>query len=524
MVQGTGSHVGKTTLVGALCRLYSDRGYRVAPFKVQNMSLNSYVVAGGGEISRAQAWQAQAARAEPVVEMNPILLKPTGAGRVQVIVRGKAVDTMTTAEYHAFLPRAWEAAREAYRTLAAAHDLIVIEGAGSPAEVNLRDRDIANMRAAELADAPVLLVGDIERGGVFAALVGTLDLLPPRERARITGLVINKFRGDRALLAPGLDFLERRTGLPVLGVLPYYDAALPDQEDSLGIPSPPPSPRGGEGAIRIVVVRLPHLSNFSDFDPLRSEPGVAVRFEERPEALEEADVAILPGTKQTVGDLEFLRASGWVAALERHRERGGFVVGICGGYQMLGARIYDPDGIESERAEAEGLGWLPVVARFGREKVTSRVCVRAIVEPKASNIVEPKASSIGEDVPAVFSAYQIHHGRVERLDGRPGLFALLDPNGDPLGVEDGASDATGRVWGTSLHGLFENNRFRKEWLDDVRSARRRRPGSEDLPASASAGRGLSFAGLREQAIDGVARLVAEHLDLKKIDERILLSH
>ncbi|MFQ5353846.1 MAG: cobyric acid synthase, partial [Thermodesulfobacteriota bacterium] len=352
MVQGTASHAGKTIITTALCRIFRDMGLRAAPFKAQNMALNSFVTACGGEIGVAQALQARAAGTAPTVDMNPLLLKPTGDAVSQVIIHGRVHASMSAVEYHGFKGEARAFVMESFSRLAVDHDVVVIEGAGSPAEINLRENDIANMGVASLTDSPVLLVGDIDRGGVFASIVGTMELLPPDEGARIKAFIINKFRGDITLLQQGLDFLTARTGIETLGVIPYMEAMnLPD-EDGVGLGRAVSAAGDGTGdpgaglKVRVVVIRLPRISNFTDFDPLRDEPRVSLEFAVGPGSLKKADLVIVPGSKNTQSDLRWLVDKGFAAALKEYRSSGGLILGVCGGFQMLGRSIRDPHGVE----------------------------------------------------------------------------------------------------------------------------------------------------------------------------------
>jgi adenosylcobyric acid synthase len=422
MVQGTASSVGKTVLVAGLCRYFANLGVRVAPFKSQNMALNSFATLDGLEMGRAQAVQAQACRIEPRVEMNPILLKPEGDHRSQVVVMGQVAGRFEAAAYYREKRRLLGVVETALAALRAEYELVIVEGAGSPAEVNLAEHDIVNMRVAELADAPVLLAGDIDRGGVFAALLGTLELLPVHHRERVKALLINKFRGDRSLLAPGLEFIARRTGKPVLGVVPYVPELRLPEEDAVAL-------QDTRGSGPIAVIKLPHISNFDDFDPL------PVRYVSRPEELEGAAAVILPGTKATVNDLGWLRDQGLASAISCLEVP---VVGICGGFQMLGQRIRDPLGVESSEPDVAGLGLLPVETTFAATKMT----------------VQVKGATLAGGHP--LEAYQIHMGRTELLDGAAPFASLSD------GSLDGA--VKGPVWGTYLHGLFHNSVFRIAWL------------------------------------------------------------
>jgi len=374
MVQGTGSSAGKSLLVAGLCRLFRREGYRVAPFKAQNMALNSAATLDGREIGRAQAVQAEAAGIDPTVEMNPILLKPEEDSRCQVVVLGTPRETLRARDYYRRKGELWEAVTSSLASLRERYDLVLIEGAGSPAEVNLRDNDIVNMRVALHAEAPVLLVGDIDRGGVFASLVGTLDLLQPRERALVKGLVINKFRGDVSLLEPGLRFVEERSGVHVLGVVPYLRDLLISDEDSVVLEGVRP----GSGLLDVAVLRLPRIANFDDFDLLEAEPAVGLRYVADPLKLGRPDLLIIPGSKSTVADLDFLRESGLARAVLALVGSGTPVLGICGGYQMLGNRILDPEGVESGQVETAGLGLLPATTTFAAGKRTTRVAARVL--------------------------------------------------------------------------------------------------------------------------------------------------
>ncbi len=458
MVQGTASSVGKSLLVTALCRYYVQEGLRVAPFKSQNMALNSFVTPEGGEIGRAQAVQAEAARVTPHVDMNPILLKPEGDARSQVVVLGKPIGSMSARDYHAHKPELKRVIAESLHRLREAYDVVLIEGAGSPAEINLKDRDIVNMHVARIAGAPVLLVGDIDRGGVFAAFVGTLELLEPDERALVTAFVINKFRGDVALLRPGLDFLTGRTGVPVAGVLPYVPRLRLAEEDSVSLDHRSRRARPASTEVDIAVVRFPRISNYDDFEPLEHEPGVVVRFVDRAEDARGADLVVLPGTKSTLADLAWLRASGIDRVVVERAARGEPVLGVCGGCQMLGGVIEDPFEVESSAREAPGLGLLPIRTRFAREKTTAQVRARAAT-----------ASFLGADAAEV-QGYEIHMGQVTRERG-PAAFEIHARNGERAVEPDGAVGASGAIVGTMIHGLFECDALRSATLEGLRARR-----------------------------------------------------
>jgi adenosylcobyric acid synthase len=492
MVQGTASSVGKSLVVAGLCRLFRRAGLRVAPFKAQNMALNAAVASDGGEIGRAQAVQAEAAGIDATVEMNPILLKPEGDSRSQVVLRGRPWRRMSAAEYHAVKPELRGVVRECLTSLRARVDLVVIEGAGSPAEVNLKDRDIVNMDVAKAADAPVLLVGDIDRGGVFAAFVGTMALLEPDERARVAGFVFNKFRGDRALLEPGFELLRERTGVPTLGVLPWLRDLRIADEDSVALDDRRGAPLPAAGELDVAVVRLPRISNFDDFAPIEQEPGVRLRFVERPADARGADLLVLPGTKSTLPDLAWLRASGFAAEVIARAARGEPVLGVCGGCQMLGARLEDPHGVESGIPAADGLALLPLVTRFEPEKLTARCRARAA----GAGFLAP---ADGGDV----EGYEIHMGTVARTDGGPPAFAIHARNGAPCGAADGA--ARGAVVGTLIHGILENDSVRAALLDHLRARRALAP----VPV-------VPRAAVREAAYDRLALAIRDGLDWERL--------
>ncbi|HLK87108.1 MAG TPA: cobyric acid synthase [Candidatus Binataceae bacterium] len=493
MIQGTASSVGKSLIVAALCRIFHRAGLNAAPFKAQNMALNSFVTPQGGEIGRAQAVQAEAAGIAPHVDMNPILIKPEGGMRSQVVVLGKPAGSMTWSAYQDRRAEFAGVVAESLARLRARHDLVVIEGAGSPAEVNLAAHDIVNMHVAAIADAPVLLVGDIDRGGVFAHLTGTMELLAPPDRARVAGFLINKFRGDPALLAPGLDFLRARFDLPVLGVIPYVPHLRIADEDSVGLEDRARRRAPAADQVDIAVIRLPHISNYDDFLALEHEDGVSVRFVEEPDEIAGADLAIIPGSKSTVADLRWLRERGAARAIAARAREGGLIVGICGGCQMLGERIADPHRVESEETATSGLGLLPIATRFARTKLTTQVRAR---------IDAPSIFSGGEREPYELSGYEIHMGRSERGAGVAAPFRIIARNGVALEALDGAINREGNVAGTMLHGIFENHALRAAF---IRALRRRK----GLEASGSA-RPIAS---REQEYDRFAAAVAETLDL-----------
>ncbi|MFN3076147.1 MAG: cobyric acid synthase [Alphaproteobacteria bacterium] len=482
MLQGTGSDVGKSLLVAGLCRLFARQGLAVRPFKPQNMSNNAAVTADGGEIGRAQALQARACGVAPSSHMNPVLLKPQTEVGAQVVVQGRVLGNATAGDYRSLRSTLMPAVLDSFRRLRAEADVVVVEGAGSPAEVNLRAGDIANMGFAEAADLPVILVADIDRGGVIASLVGTHALLSPSERERVRGYVINKFRGDPSLFDSATTVINRHTGWPSLGLVPWFEAArrLP-AEDGVVLERGRVGERGGiDGKIRIVVPRLARIANFDDFDPLAAEPGVSFSFIPPGRPLPgDADVVILPGSKATLADLAFLRQQGWDIDLAAHLRRGGKVVGICAGYQMLGREVRDPDGIEGVPGGAPGLGLLEVSTVMTGAKVLRQVRGRELQE--------------GREV----SGYEMHMGRTEGPDRmRP----WLRLNGEEGEVEDGAVSADGRVMGCYVHGLFASDEFRRYFLDGLR------PGRE-------AGSCLAYEAMVDSVLDQLADHLAGHMNI-----------
>jgi adenosylcobyric acid synthase len=484
MVCGTGSDAGKSTVVVGLCRLLAREGVSVAPFKGQNMSLNSMVTADGAEIGRAQWLQALAAGAVPEAAMNPVLLKPTGERTSQVVVMGRPQAVHEAGAYQGFKAELVHIVDAALADLRSRFDVVLCEGAGSPAEINLLEDDLVNLGLAHRAGLPAVLVGDIERGGVFAHLYGTVAILPDHLRPHVRAFIVNRFRGDRTLLGDATAQLERRCGVPTLGVLPHLGELVLDAEDSLQL---------GVGrrwssdvdrdVLDVAVVRFPRVSNFTDLDPLAIEPGVAVRYVDHPSLLGQPDLIVLPGSKATVADLEWLRASGMAGALEGRRTsaQSPVLLGVCGGFQMLGAEISDPSGVESAVAASPGLGWLPLRTTFDPDKVTR---LRGATDPTGAPV----------------EGYEIHHGRAAALEGRqPWLAPTREDEGDVLS----AIDRSGLVCGTALHGLFEADDFRRGFLLQVAAAAGKswQPGEE------------SFAAAREAQIDRVADACAEFLDL-----------
>lgn len=495
MIQGTSSSAGKSVLAAGLCRIFLEDGLDVAPFKAQNMSNNSAVTPDGREIGRAQATQAQACRLTPDARMNPVLLKPTGDTGSQVLVLGRPVGSMDVRQYHAYKPQAWQAVTSAYDSLAAEHQLMVLEGAGSPAEINLKAHDIVNMAMARHAGARVLLVGDIDRGGVFAALSGTFDILDEAERGLVVGHVLNKFRGDASLLGPALDFLYRRTGRPVFGVVPWLPALSLPEEDSVGLRNTVADQDSKRpDSLDIAVVVPQRIANFNDLDPLAAEPDVRLRLVTSVLDLGEPDAVLLPGSKNTIEDMRTLRGAGFAAAL-RALPPSTRIVGICAGLQMLGARVDDPLGLESAQKSADGFGLLPLSTELKRDKTLTRV---SLMDPRSGQAV---------------SGYEIHHGQTTLDDATPdsprATPLLRDARGRALayGLDDETLAATGfpRVWGSYLHGLFDEDGFRRAFLDSLRKAK----GLEPLTTP------QTRFGL-EPALERLAAALRQHLDMQRI--------
>ena len=455
MFCGTGSDVGKSVLAAGFCRILKRRGIEVVPFKSQNMALNSAVTPEGGEIGRAQAVQAEACGIPPHTDMNPVLLKPNSDTGSQVIVQGRVVGNMRVAEYNAYKPEAFVRVRESFDRLSARADFIVIEGAGSIAEINLKRHDIANLRVAEMAGSPVLLVADIDRGGVFAQIVGTVELLEPAERAMVKGVVINKFRGDAALLKPGIDFVEGRTGLPVLGVIPYFHGFRIPDEDSVALAKRGCGAGSGKRKLNVGVVKLSRISNYTDFDALEREPDVSLRYIDSPKQLAGIDLLIIPGSKSTIADLYFLMERGLYRAIRGFK---GAIVGICGGYQILGKRVLDPFNIESDIREAEGLGLLDVETTMLAEKETHQAQARLL----------PGGAAVVGDCDWELTGYEIHMGETTVGAGACPFAAITSRSGEAVDVRDGAVSPDGRVFGTYLHGIFDNDGFRSAFLNRIR--------------------------------------------------------
>jgi len=498
MVQGTASHAGKSILAAALCRIFKQDGYRVAPFKSQNMALNSFVTADGGEMGRAQVVQAEAAGIQPSVDMNPVLLKPMGNSSSQVVVLGRPLDNYTAWNYHQEqADKLWGVVTAALDRLRRSFDIVVIEGAGSPAEVNLQDTDIANMRVARQAEAPVLLAADIDRGGALAAVVGTLELLPPGDRERVKGVIINKFRGDVSLFQPAVSFLEQKTGVPVCGVVPYFDDLYIQDEDSVAMERKDHQAGNDLSKVEIAVLYLPRISNFTDFDPLESEPDVHLRYVEGNDKLGCPDLLIIPGSKNTIEDFLYLKQTGLADEIVRLARRGIPVIGICGGFQMLGKELNDPDKTESAVEHISGLGLLDMQTVFVREKVTCQVQASLAADSKFLGVY---------DEPLI--GYEIHMGRTELGPAARPAFLINTRSGRRVDVPDGAQSADGQVWGTYIHGIFDNDAFRRRLIDMMK--KKKGLNTEEQAAS------INSEQKKQAAYDQLAELVRNSLNMRLI--------
>lgn len=495
MIQGTSSDVGKSLICTAFCRVFSNKGLRVVPFKSQNMALNSYVTLDGGEIGRAQGVQAEAARITATTDMNPILLKPKQDMVSEVIVHGKHFLDMNAKSYRSqFVQEAMPIIRKSVEKLQDEYDIIVLEGAGSPAEINLKDRDIANMRMAKLTDAAVILVADIDRGGVFASIIGTLALLDQEERDSVKGIIINKFRGMRELLDDGIEWVEKETGIPVLGVLPYLDVNI-EAEDSLALSSLRfKKPKKAEFPIDVAVLRFPRISNFTDVDPFFDEPGVGVRLVSSVHELGNPDLLILPGTKNTMEDLEWLKRMGLDGAIDERRKQGTMIFGICGGFQMLGTKLFDPDAVEGDGENAEGLSLLPVETVFQAEKKT--VQMEGLL---SAGIMESQMN---------LSGFEIHLGRTT-LKSQVRPFLLLKD-----GREDGAISNDNQVMGTYLHGIFHNRLFTRLLVNQIL----RNKGLDEVKENVQ-----SDSERREEAYNLLASHLEENIDMDTIYQWLQLE-
>ncbi|MEL6407092.1 MAG: cobyric acid synthase [Chloroflexota bacterium] len=487
MIQGTMSSAGKSTLVTALCRIFARRGVRVAPFKAQNMSNNAAVCRDGGEIGRAQYTQALAAGIAPTVVMNPVLLKPEADMRSQVIVNGRVWETLPARSYYERKQALWQYVTTALDSLSSEYDLIIIEGAGSPVELNLKRGDIVNMAVARYAQSPVLLAGDIDRGGIFAQLLGTLDLLEADERALVKGLIVNKFRGDPTLFEDGITILEERGNVPVLGVVPYVKNHGIPEEDAVAIEAQNRTNESSE-QVDIAVVALPRIANFDDFDPLSSEIGVSVRYVDQTSELGKPNAIIIPGTKSTIADLTWLYETGLAEAITQLSQSGTAVVGICGGYQMLGESIADPQQIESAQTQIKGLGLLPTATEFLTEKSTYQI------EATLTGAVAWMNGIAGQKI----TGYEIHMGQTTST-----INWLKINRQAETSIPDGAIRPDGRVWGCYVHGLFANDNFRRAWLSSL--------GWQDTGHDAMP---------LERAFDNLADVVEANLDMTQLESII----
>lgn len=489
MVVGTTSHAGKSLLVTALCRILSRRGWRVAPFKGQNMAPDTYVTSNGAEIGYAQAVQAWAAGVSPQAEMNPVLLKPNSNRASQVIIKGRPVGQTTPAHYYeTYFETGWQAVQESLARLGQEFDLLLCEGDGNPAEINIKHRDLANMRIAKTLNAPTILVADIDRGGAFAHIVGTLELLDPDERALVKGIIINKFDGQKSLLQPGIEWIERHTGIPVLGVIPWIDSAFPT-EGSLSLMDRPVEKKSAE--LNIAVIRLPRISNFTDFDPLEAEPSVNVKYLSPKDDLGHPDAVILPGTKTAIADLLILQRTGMAEAIQNYASAGGTVLGICGGFQLMGQMLADPEGLEGQEGRFRGLSILPLRTVITQNKVARQ------------RSVSSKYPQEGLPV----NGYEIHHGRTQLVmtpeGGEPG--PKFQPIFDDRSL--GIVDETESLWGTYLHGIFDNGPWRRAWLNRLRQQR----GLGSLPTGIA-----NYREQRDAMLNELANTVEQYINLDPI--------
>ncbi len=488
MIQGTGSGVGKSVITAALCRHFYRQGWKVAPFKAQNMALNSFVTVDGGEIGRAQAFQAQASGIEPRVTMNPILLKPCGDNLSQIIVMGRAEDNRNAKHYYSGREKYKEQAVKAFHSLSRDFDLVILEGAGSPAEINLKQQDLVNMYMAETADAPVLIVGDIDRGGVFAWMKGTYDLLTPDEQNRVRGFIINKFRGDLDILKPGLTQFENMVGKPVLGVIPYCGDLVVDEEDSLSFWDRPMT-KIGAGSIDVAVIWFPRMANFTDLSPLEYDPSISMRYVSRAAQLGDPDLIVIPGSKNTPGDMLYLKAQGLDEAVRKCGLNGSIILGICGGYQMLGKKIHDPHHLENQETEVDAFNFFDYETTIEPDKVTRQV---------RRNTLSGPVFGTGLTV----EGYEIHMGRTRFKSKYAPLFA--EENGeDSLGV----SNEEGTVIGTYLHGVLDNDGLRNAFLRHVCERR-------GLPALENP---FDYRAFREEQLDRLEKLVTDSIDINKLN-------
>lgn len=495
MFQGTSSNVGKSILATAFCRIFYRRGLKTVPFKAQNMALNSYVTKWGDEIGRAQVAQAEAAGIDPIVQMNPVLLKPTGNQSSQVVLMGKPVGVYSAKEYHTnYSLKALDKVKESFAFLDTNYEMIVIEGAGSPAEVNLKANDIVNMRVAKMGQVPVMLIADIDRGGAIASIVGTLELLEPEERALVKGIIINKFRGDIKLLQPAVDFIEQKTGKKVVGVVPAIEKLDIDEEDSVALES---KHEAVNRDITIAVLQTPKISNFTDFDALAYEPDVSVRFVRPGDSIGTPDLVIIPGSKNTLADLDYLQKNGYAAEIKALHAQGTPVLGICGGNQMLGQRLLDPDGVEGDIPELEGLGLLPTETHMTGTKLTHQVTFST----ESLTFLGERFDGTG------LRGYEIHMGRTESIAPTTHCFTITSRSEQPVVATDGFMSPDGLVMGTYIHGILDNDDLRRHLLNCLRKHK----GLAPLPKM------FDYLGHKEAAYNRLADIVEANLDMDYID-------
>ena len=500
MLQGTASNVGKSILTTALCRIFAQDGYKVAPFKAWNMALNSHVTKDGGEIGTAQAIQAQAAQVEAIVDMQPFLLKPKGDGVSQIIKHGRPLADLSLEEQDEdYRDYALDEIKASLERLGQDFEILVLEGAGSPAEINIKDKDLANMNVAKMKETPVLLVADVDRGGALASVVGTIELLPPEERELVAGIIFNKFRGDIDLFKSGVEIVEEETGIPVVGVIPYFKDFIIPAEDSVALTDL----KSEEAEIEIAVIRLPHLSNFNDLEAFRGEPRTEVRYVERECEIGDPDLIIIPGTKNTIDDLIYLRQSGLDREILAAAKKEVPIIGICGGYQMLGEKLYDPAGTESDWEELDGLGLLPIVTTFNPKKLTFQA--QAEIEGDSIFFADLNGGQL--------EGYEIHMGTSQLIDNGDNNFAfrIKQRGEEEVNVIDGAVSEDGLIFGTYLHGLFNNDQFRRNLINTLRE----RKGLSSLSEAE-----VSVRGKLEDNYNKLAEIVRENLDLDKIYEII----
>lgn len=496
MLQGTASNVGKSIITTGLCRIFKQDGYNVIPFKSQNMALNSFITKEGLEMGRAQVSQAEACGIDPIADMNPILLKPNGNNKSQVIVRGKVVGDMSSKEYHEYKLQLTEVLGDIFEEFEEKYDVVVMEGAGSCAEINLMERDISNMGMAEIADAPVIIIGDIDRGGVFASLAGTMLLLPDEYKKRVKGVIINKFRGRKELLDSGIKMLEDIIKVPVLGVLPYTDIKI-EEEDSVTTRF---KQKINKGDIHIEVVRTPHMSNFTDFNIFETQEDVSLRYVDFGESFGDPDIVIIPGTKSTIDDLMFLRKNGLENQIKELHRRGKLIIGICGGYQMLGKVLKDPYHVENDLEEVEGIGLLDVETTFEMEKTTTQV--KAILDENFHGYLENLS---GKEV----SGYEIHMGITKRNENSNNFVTVKQKLEQKVNYQVGSVNKECNVFGTYLHGIFDDIDFTRTILNNIRKMKNLEPIESNVK---------SFKEFKNQQYDKLADYLREHLDMEKIYE------